>query len=189
MLGNLDDAEDALQDALLKAYRNLAGLRDPGGFRAWMLRIVYHQCLDQLRRQRTRREHEQHVPARLARSTAERSAQRDVLRRVGEVLLELPPKQRAVLHLRVFEELDYREIGAVVGLTPRSARVYAVKARRLLRERLADELALFLAPKLIGSQGISWSGDLGVKAMSEALLLKNVTIEQLGADLLLQARL
>jgi diaminohydroxyphosphoribosylaminopyrimidine deaminase/5-amino-6-(5-phosphoribosylamino)uracil reductase len=57
-----------------------------------------------------------------------------------------------------------------------------------LREKLADELALFLAPKLIGSQGISWSGELGVKLMSQALQLKDVTFEQLGADLLLQAR-
>jgi diaminohydroxyphosphoribosylaminopyrimidine deaminase/5-amino-6-(5-phosphoribosylamino)uracil reductase len=58
-----------------------------------------------------------------------------------------------------------------------------------LRERLADELALFLAPKLIGSQGISWSGELGVERMSEALLLKNLTVQQMGEDLLLQARL
>jgi diaminohydroxyphosphoribosylaminopyrimidine deaminase / 5-amino-6-(5-phosphoribosylamino)uracil reductase len=58
-----------------------------------------------------------------------------------------------------------------------------------LRERLADELILFLAPKLIGSQGLSWSGELGVKMMAEALHLKQVTFEQLGEDLLLQARL
>lgn len=58
-----------------------------------------------------------------------------------------------------------------------------------LRERLADELALFLAPKLVGSQGLSWSGELGVKRMSDALALKNVTFERLGEDLLLQARL
>ncbi len=58
-----------------------------------------------------------------------------------------------------------------------------------LRERLADELALFLAPKLVGSQGLSWSGELGVKMMSDALALKNVTFERLGEDLLLQARL
>jgi diaminohydroxyphosphoribosylaminopyrimidine deaminase/5-amino-6-(5-phosphoribosylamino)uracil reductase len=57
-----------------------------------------------------------------------------------------------------------------------------------LRERLADELALFLAPKLIGSQGISWSGELGVKLMSQALQLKDVSFERMGEDLLLQAR-
>lgn len=58
-----------------------------------------------------------------------------------------------------------------------------------LRERLADSLVLFLAPKLIGSQGLSWSGDLGVKVMAEALSLQNVTFQQLGEDLLLQAQL
>ena len=58
-----------------------------------------------------------------------------------------------------------------------------------LRERLADELALFLAPKLVGSQGVSWSGNLGVKAMAEAFSLKNVSLQQVGVDLLLQARL
>jgi diaminohydroxyphosphoribosylaminopyrimidine deaminase/5-amino-6-(5-phosphoribosylamino)uracil reductase len=58
-----------------------------------------------------------------------------------------------------------------------------------LRERLADELALFLAPKLIGSQGLSWSGDLGVKLMSQALQLKDISFERMGEDLLLQARL
>lgn len=57
-----------------------------------------------------------------------------------------------------------------------------------LRERLADELALFLAPKLIGSQGLSWSGDLGVKLMSQALQLKDISYEKIGEDLLLQAR-
>jgi diaminohydroxyphosphoribosylaminopyrimidine deaminase/5-amino-6-(5-phosphoribosylamino)uracil reductase len=57
-----------------------------------------------------------------------------------------------------------------------------------LRERLADELALFLAPKLIGSQGLSWSGDLGVKLMSQALQLKDISYEKMGEDLLLQAR-
>jgi diaminohydroxyphosphoribosylaminopyrimidine deaminase/5-amino-6-(5-phosphoribosylamino)uracil reductase len=65
------------------------------------------------------------------------------------------------------------------------AQLYGV----FLRERLADELALFLAPKLIGSQGLSWSGELGVKVMAEALTLKQVTFEQLGEDLLVQARL
>jgi diaminohydroxyphosphoribosylaminopyrimidine deaminase / 5-amino-6-(5-phosphoribosylamino)uracil reductase len=58
-----------------------------------------------------------------------------------------------------------------------------------LREKLADSLALFLAPKLIGSQGLSWSGDLGIKLMANAFSLKNLTFQQLGEDLLLQARL
>jgi diaminohydroxyphosphoribosylaminopyrimidine deaminase/5-amino-6-(5-phosphoribosylamino)uracil reductase len=58
-----------------------------------------------------------------------------------------------------------------------------------LREKLADELALFIAPKLIGSEGLSWAGELGVKQMTQALSLENLTVQKLGEDVLLQARL
>ncbi|MFY2557272.1 bifunctional diaminohydroxyphosphoribosylaminopyrimidine deaminase/5-amino-6-(5-phosphoribosylamino)uracil reductase RibD [Corallococcus terminator] len=58
-----------------------------------------------------------------------------------------------------------------------------------LREHLADELALFLAPKLLGRQGMSWAGDLGVKEMTQALSVKDLTFEQHGQDILLQALL
>ncbi|MBZ4420038.1 bifunctional diaminohydroxyphosphoribosylaminopyrimidine deaminase/5-amino-6-(5-phosphoribosylamino)uracil reductase RibD [Myxococcus sp. RHSTA-1-4] len=58
-----------------------------------------------------------------------------------------------------------------------------------LREHLADALALFLAPKLIGSPGLSWAGDLGVKEMAQALAVKDLTFERHGEDVLLQALL
>ncbi|MBU8899154.1 bifunctional diaminohydroxyphosphoribosylaminopyrimidine deaminase/5-amino-6-(5-phosphoribosylamino)uracil reductase RibD [Corallococcus sp. H22C18031201] len=59
----------------------------------------------------------------------------------------------------------------------------------LLRERRANALALFLAPKLIGASGLSWAGDLGVQAMSQALKVKSLTLEHIGEDVLLQALL
>jgi diaminohydroxyphosphoribosylaminopyrimidine deaminase/5-amino-6-(5-phosphoribosylamino)uracil reductase len=59
----------------------------------------------------------------------------------------------------------------------------------LLREHRADALALFLAPKLIGAQGLSWAGDLGVKDMDQALTVKDITLERIGDDVLLQALL
>jgi diaminohydroxyphosphoribosylaminopyrimidine deaminase/5-amino-6-(5-phosphoribosylamino)uracil reductase len=58
-----------------------------------------------------------------------------------------------------------------------------------LRESLADELLLFVAPKLIGSEGLSWSGSLGVKQMGRALTVGKLSFEQVGEDLLLRARL
>jgi diaminohydroxyphosphoribosylaminopyrimidine deaminase/5-amino-6-(5-phosphoribosylamino)uracil reductase len=59
----------------------------------------------------------------------------------------------------------------------------------LLREELADELLLFVAPKLIGSEGLSWSGSLGVRQMARALTVRALSFEQVGEDLLLRARL
>ncbi len=58
-----------------------------------------------------------------------------------------------------------------------------------LREELADELLLFIAPKLIGGEGLSWSGSLGVKQMARALTVSPLAFEQVGEDLLLRTQL
>ncbi|PTL82420.1 bifunctional diaminohydroxyphosphoribosylaminopyrimidine deaminase/5-amino-6-(5-phosphoribosylamino)uracil reductase RibD [Vitiosangium sp. GDMCC 1.1324] len=58
-----------------------------------------------------------------------------------------------------------------------------------LRAELADELLLFVAPKLIGSEGLSWTGSLGVKQMARALTVGKLSFEQVGDDLLIRARL
>ena len=50
ILGNSHDAEDATQDALLRAWRSAASLRDPAGFQAWFDRILVNVCRDRLRR-------------------------------------------------------------------------------------------------------------------------------------------
>ena len=52
LLGDAHDAEDATQDALVKAWRSLGSLRDPAGFRAWFDRILVNVCRDRLRRRR-----------------------------------------------------------------------------------------------------------------------------------------
>jgi diaminohydroxyphosphoribosylaminopyrimidine deaminase / 5-amino-6-(5-phosphoribosylamino)uracil reductase len=57
-----------------------------------------------------------------------------------------------------------------------------------LRERLADELVLFLAPKLIGSDGLSWVGPLGVSSVAGAPKVRELTAEKCGEDLILHAR-
>ncbi len=56
-----------------------------------------------------------------------------------------------------------------------------------LRERLADELVLFLAPKLIGSDGLSWVGRLGVSSVARAPQFRELTAEKCGEDLIVQA--
>ena len=59
----------------------------------------------------------------------------------------------------------------------------------LLKARLADTLALFLAPKLLGAEGLSWVGGLGISAMTRALQVKDLRVEHHGQDLLLLADL
>lgn len=152
LLGNLDDAEDAVQDALLKTYRSLASFRgtrarssdaaqEPlAGFRPWFLRIVYHQCLDARRRREARRRHEDKaLPAPPADALA-LLEQRESLARVTAAMVRLPTRCQAALHLRVVEELSYAELASILGITPGSARVYVVRARAALREQLGEDL-------------------------------------------------
>ncbi len=136
LLGNLEDAEDAVQDALIKTWKGLASYHG-GSFRAWFLRILYNQCTDARRRRDTRRSYEERTPVARPASPDRQAEAREALRRVADAMEGLPPKQKAALHLRVLEESSYDEIGSVLGLTPRSARVYVARARSVLRETLA----------------------------------------------------
>jgi diaminohydroxyphosphoribosylaminopyrimidine deaminase/5-amino-6-(5-phosphoribosylamino)uracil reductase len=58
-----------------------------------------------------------------------------------------------------------------------------------LRERLADEVYLFVAPKVVGASGLSWVGELGVTRMSEAVAASGMVVERVGGDVLVRARL
>ena len=142
LMGNREDAEDVVQDALMKICKTRDGLEQVADLRAWFLRVVFNRCMDSRRQQATRRGHEGRMtPPRTASEDGDqRSVGRDLLRKVREVMTELPPKQQGVLHLRVFEEMSYEDIGAALDLTPRSARVYLVKARAYLRSRLGTEM-------------------------------------------------
>lgn len=59
----------------------------------------------------------------------------------------------------------------------------------LLREKLADELVVFIAPKLVGSNGLSWAGELGIREMAKALRVGPLAVEKSGDDVRLTATL
>jgi RNA polymerase sigma-70 factor (ECF subfamily) len=142
LMGSREDAEDVVQDALMKIWKTRDGLEEVVDLRAWFLRVVFNRCMDSRRQLATRRGHEGRVtpPKGSSADGDQRSVSRDLLRRVREVMTELSPKQQGVLHLRVFEEMSYEDIGAALDLTPRSARVYLVKARAYLQSRLARDM-------------------------------------------------
>lgn len=59
----------------------------------------------------------------------------------------------------------------------------------LLREKLADEILLFVAPKVVGRSGVSWVGELGIHQMARALEVGEMEVERFGRDVMLRARL
>jgi len=139
MLGNANDAEDALQNAYLNAYRALRDGRYTGESRVetWLYRIVTNSCLDALRRRRVR-------AATPPDSTHEPSAELSpeatlALREIDAWLAELPDEQRAVVILRCVEGLSSKDAGEILGCSEGAVEQKLVRARATLRKRRDDE--------------------------------------------------
>ena len=123
MLGSEVDAEDAAQEALVRAWRALSTFRGESAFSTWLYRIVINRCL-KARAARRPMEALPDVLIDLGSDPAEAVAQSERLRALARGVLVLPAEQRAALVLRELEGLSYEQIAQVLGVT-----VPAVKGR------------------------------------------------------------
>jgi RNA polymerase sigma-70 factor (sigma-E family) len=114
VLRDRDAADDAVQEALVRAWRDLPGLRDPDRFEAWLYSIVVRACHDQLRRRRRDRLSQQDaMPSRSVASDAFRIvADRDEL---VTALDRLSAKQRTAVVLHYYVGLSHRQVAQVLG--------------------------------------------------------------------------
>ena len=146
ILRSADLAEDALQEALVRAWQQLPSLRDPDKFDAWLHRLVVNACADQGRQ--LRRWSMQVRPLALEPSIADDTgsiADRDQLERGFS---RLKPDQRAVIVLHYYSGYPAAEIARILGIpegTARSRLHYATEALRAALE--ADERQPAVAEK------------------------------------------
>ena len=150
MLKDPQDAEDAVQDAMIKAWRALPGFKGDCRFSTWVFRLTYNTCLDALRRRQrgqvlslTREddddgERQAEVPdpspgpeeALLAKERAQ------ILRREMEKLSE---KLRAPLVMRELGDCSYEEIANALGISVGTVKSRIARARENLAEALVRE--------------------------------------------------
>ncbi|MBB3392740.1 RNA polymerase sigma-70 factor (ECF subfamily) [Rhizobium sp. BK275] len=141
-------AEDALQDAYLKAFRHLADFQGTSAFSTWLTRIVMNEALGRLRK--ARRTPEMPVDTMQGRildfptgspiDNPETSmAQRQILKLVEEATDSLPEEFRLVFIARVIEEMSVEETAEMLSLKPETVRSRLHRARALLRRQL-DEM-------------------------------------------------
>jgi RNA polymerase sigma-70 factor (ECF subfamily) len=137
-LRNDADAADVAQLAFVRAFRALDGFRGAASVRSWLYRITINLALNHVRdRNRERPEEiEDHCLTTTA-TGPQRIIEDEDAERLRDAIAELPPKQRMVLELRVFDELSFREVGELADCTENAAKVnfhYAVKRlKELLR--------------------------------------------------------
>jgi RNA polymerase sigma factor (sigma-70 family) len=133
IVGNPEDAQDALQNTMVKVMRALPGEERTIELKPWLYRIAHNESIDLLRRRRESRhlDAEQATPGR---GLAEDVATRERLRRLLVDLRELPERQREVLVMRELAGLGFDEIGAALETSEAGARQTLYEARQSLRQ-------------------------------------------------------
>jgi RNA polymerase sigma-70 factor, ECF subfamily len=138
ILRDVDRAEDALQDALVIAWRRLPGLRDPDRFDAWIHRVLTNVCIEQATRERRRMANLRVLPLDGPESpdASLGVADRDQLERGFR---RLTPDERAILVLHHYAGYSPREIAEVLGRPPGTIRSRLHHAHRAMRAALEAE--------------------------------------------------
>jgi RNA polymerase sigma-70 factor (ECF subfamily) len=138
VLGHAPDTEDAVQEALLDAFR-LQRSQHVASWGALLRRLATCRALDLLRRRRRTEPLDAAVAAPAAGEPPTVAVARELAQRLRAALLELAPREAEVFALRYFGELTNEEIAAELNLTPGAVGVALHKARSRLRELLETE--------------------------------------------------
>lgn len=142
MLGNQREAEDAAQEAFLRAYQHL-GRYDPArSFKTWLLSIASNHCIDRIRKRRlTWLSIDEPLPPHPALSSAEPGPEASVVHTEREeamqdLLGELAPDYRAAVVLRYWYDMSYAEIADALETTESAIKSRLFRARQMLAEQV-----------------------------------------------------
>ena len=139
MLGDRQDAEEALQDAFVRAFRSLEKCDDPAKFGSWLYRILMNRCrtagVRRGRRERTFVRDEGAVLDAGEEHPEDRAAWREEIQRA---LLKLEPEQREAFLLKHVEEMGYDDMAVMTGV--------GVSALKMRVKRACERLRVLLGP-------------------------------------------
>lgn len=145
LLGNAAQAEDAVQEVFVRAYRGLDRYDAGQPFAAWVLRIAGNHCIDLVRR-RVRdgklfdaREMTDDEPAAQQPSVLEALLDAERAAEIRAAIDALPDKYRLPIVLAYYNESSYEDIAHVLGIERNHVGVLLLRAKRALRDTLATE--------------------------------------------------
>ncbi|MER2599244.1 MAG: sigma-70 family RNA polymerase sigma factor [Caldilineales bacterium] len=156
MLGNAQEAEDAAQEAFLRAYKRLSTYQPDKKFSNWMLSIASHYCIDLLRRRRfqmlsVEEEAETGWLASDDEQPDEAALRVEQSQQVRALLDHLEPGYRAPLVLRYWHDYSYREIADALQLTEPTVKTRLHRARLQMAALLDAQKAASSQPKSAAS--------------------------------------
>ncbi len=150
MCGNPDDAQDCLQEAMLRIYRSISGFKAQSSFSTWVYRITMNTCLDELRKRKTRPGASLDdlletgwSPADGGESPEAHAIRSEVRQNLQRFIAELPEDMRAAIVLRDIQGYSYEEISQILGANLGTIKSRISRARERLRERISARSELF----------------------------------------------
>lgn len=139
MLGNQEDAEEALQDAFTRAYRALPRCEDPERFGAWLFRILVNRCRTAGTRRGRRARTFVADEAALLGASEEHPADRAAWREeIDRALHRLRREQREAFLLKYVEEMGYDEMSQLTGVGVSALKMRVMRACERLRDLLSE---------------------------------------------------
>lgn len=143
MLGNEQEAEDAVQEAFIRVWRSIDRYDPAVRFTTWLYRIVTNLCLDHLRSRRRRNwvtisddSDERNSDLQAGSDPSDQTSGEDLLSIIRKLSYVLPETQRTVFVLRDLQDLSIQEVCSITGLSQGSVKTNLHYARRKLREQL-----------------------------------------------------
>jgi RNA polymerase sigma-70 factor (ECF subfamily) len=138
MIGDREDAEEALQDSFVRAYRSLARCDDPARFGAWLYGILVNRCRTTGARAARRRRMFVRDAQALDDAHSEQADRLDWTDAVDRALAHLAPDYREAFLLKHVEDLEYEEIAELTGAGVSALKMRVKRAREQLQKYLRE---------------------------------------------------
>jgi RNA polymerase sigma-70 factor (ECF subfamily) len=138
VLGDPTGADDALQDAYVKAYQNLTTFDGESAFSTWLYTIVYRTCLDQIRSRNRRAEVHLSAVGEVPSAGGDHAARHADADELNQALQGLPPDQIAAVVLVEVDGCSYEEAAEILGVAEGTVSSRVTRARKALRDHLGD---------------------------------------------------
>ncbi len=140
IVGDKDSAQELLQDVFLKIYRRLSSFNHRSSFHTWAHRIAVNMSLNHLKSQSSRRE-TQLEPSQWESMPSAGNDNKDAVflqEATRAAIQKVPPRQRAVLVMRIYDGMDYATVARTLGCSEGAAKANFHFAMQKLREYLKD---------------------------------------------------
>jgi RNA polymerase sigma-70 factor (ECF subfamily) len=137
-LKNDADAQDALQETFVTAYRKIDSFSGQGSFEGWMRRIAVNQCLAKLRLDKKQFESESVGNDQVLQVSGDEEylQKEETEARLLRALKELPDGYRTIINLAVLEDYSHREIGELLNISESTSRSQLTRAKAALKLKL-----------------------------------------------------